>query len=316
MKCYRTFFSGPFIASPDISCTAYTCPHLRHFKLNEAKGKVLTFLPQTHSFPCSCIWVGSSTLGRFLQPQTGCILDSLFLISNLIQSPSAIKYSSNPSALFCHCGHHPHLSRGGHNSLPPGFPLLLWHPSNPLAGMSSDLQTWTRHSLAWNHSPTSYCWFQRFEVLNIQHSLQAPLMTSAPWFAGIQPLSEEDLKLLPCFSASVLFVFCAWPDWVLRIVSSLFQHLCLIRFLRLAWLAPPHTFDLSLNITRSRSESAYVFSSTAACLHHGTYCLSSVEPAECEQCQGKDSIRLVHRFVPGTPGRAWSLVGLQLTFSN
>ena len=221
MKCYRTFFSGPFIASPDISCTAYTCPHLRHFKLTEAKGKVLTFLPQTRSFPCSCIWVGSSTLGRFLQPQTGCILDSLFLISNLIQSPSAIKYSSNPSALFCHCGHHPHLSRGGHNSLPPGFPLLLWHPSNPLAGMSSDLQTWTRHSLAWNHSPTSYCWFQSF--LSPQHPAQP---SSSP----------HDICSLVRRNPATL--------WGRPQASSLFQRLCLICFLRLAWLGPPHSFFL------------------------------------------------------------------------
>ena len=46
------------------------------------------------------------------------------------------------------------------------------------------------------------------------------------------------------------------------------------------------------------------------------FTVTSVEPAECEHRQGKDSICLVHRVVPGTPGRARSLVGLQLTFSN
>ena len=68
----QNIFFLEHLLPPGISCTAYTCPHLRHFKLNKAKGKVLTFLPQTHSFPCSSILVGSTTLGPFLQPQTGC----------------------------------------------------------------------------------------------------------------------------------------------------------------------------------------------------------------------------------------------------
>lgn len=147
----------------------------------------MTFLHKPILSPVLPSLVGSATLVPFYNPKLGVTLDSL--VSNLIQSPSAIKYSFNSIYPFCHCGHHPHSEQGGHNSL--HLLLLALAPQIHLprcgAGMPSDptnlntLTLWLQTILL---LPTADSNIFKSSTSSGPDS-SSSLMTPAPRFAGI-----------------------------------------------------------------------------------------------------------------------------------